>query len=83
MAVPVYTEQGGLCLICSEGSFSLDKPRYSLFQYLDSLDLSALLLQYLDTLDLSPVFSIEEFKHWFIPRKGIVDSYVVEVSYSL
>lgn len=36
--------------------------------------------QYLGTLDLAPVFSIEEFKHWFIPRKGIVDSYVVEVS---
>ena len=41
------------------------------------------LFQYLDTLDLSPVFTIEEFKHWFIPRKGIVDSYVVEVSYYL
>lgn len=37
-------------------------------------------LQYLDTFDLSPNFSEEEFRHWFIPRNGIVDSYVVEVS---
>ena len=37
------------------------------------------MFQYLNSLDLAPVFSIEEFKHWFIPRKGIVDSYVVEV----
>ena len=29
--------------------------------------------------DLAPVFSEEEFKHWFIPRPGIVDSFVVEV----
>ena len=39
------------------------------------------MFQYLNSLDLAPVFSIEEFKHWFIPRKGIVDSYVVEVCF--
>ena len=35
--------------------------------------------QYLNKFDLAPVFSEEEFKHWFIPRPGIVDSFVVEV----
>ena len=29
--------------------------------------------------DLSPVYtSVEDFKHWFLPREGIVDSFVVE-----
>lgn len=37
-------------------------------------------LQYLDRFDLSPTFTIEEFRHWFIPRQGIVDTYVVEAS---
>lgn len=31
--------------------------------------------------DLAPIFTEEEFRHWFIPRKGIIDSYVVEVVY--
>ena len=26
------------------------------------------------------MYTVEELKHWFIPRPGIVDSYVVEVS---
>lgn len=27
--------------------------------------------------DLSPMFSDEEFKHWFLPQDGIIDAYVV------
>lgn len=27
---------------------------------------------------MSPIFSEDEFKHWFIPQEGIVDSFVVE-----
>jgi len=27
--------------------------------------------------DLSPMFSDEEFKHWFLPQEGIIDAYVV------
>ena len=38
-----------------------------------------LFFQYLDKYELAPVYTIEEFKHWFIPRPGIIDSYVVEV----
>jgi len=26
------------------------------------------------------MFTEEEFRHWFMPRQGIVDSYVVEVN---
>ena len=36
--------------------------------------------QYLGTFALAPVFTEEEFCHWFMPRQGIVDSYVVEVN---
>ena len=28
--------------------------------------------------DLSPVYDEEEFKHWFLPRENVVDSFVVE-----
>jgi glycylpeptide N-tetradecanoyltransferase len=28
--------------------------------------------------DLSPTFNEEEFKHWFVPRDNVVDSFVVE-----
>ncbi|CAG5120226.1 unnamed protein product [Candidula unifasciata] len=37
-----------------------------------------LLSQFMQRYQLVPVFSIEEFKHWFVPRPGIVYSYVVE-----
>jgi len=28
--------------------------------------------------DLAPVFSEEDFRHWFLPQGGIVDSFVVD-----
>lgn len=28
--------------------------------------------------DLVPTFTLEEFKHWFLPRQDVVDSFVVE-----
>ncbi|XP_044729600.1 glycylpeptide N-tetradecanoyltransferase [Chrysoperla carnea] len=36
-----------------------------------------LLEEYLKKFDLAPVFSEEEFRHWFTPQDGIVDSFVV------
>lgn len=33
--------------------------------------------QYMKSFDLSPMFSDEEFKHWFLPQEGIIDAYVV------
>ena len=35
-------------------------------------------IKYLKNFDLSPVYNLEEFKHWFLPRDNVVDSYVVE-----
>lgn len=35
--------------------------------------------QYLQRFDLTVVFTEEDFRHWFVPRAGIIDSYVVEV----
>jgi glycylpeptide N-tetradecanoyltransferase len=37
-----------------------------------------LLFDYLKNFDLSPIYSLEEFKHWFLPRDNVVDSFVVE-----
>lgn len=34
--------------------------------------------KYLKKFNLAPMFSEEEFKHWFTPREGIVDSFVVK-----
>jgi len=35
-------------------------------------------LQYLEKFDLAPIFSVEEFEHWFLPQTGIINSFVVE-----
>ncbi|XP_047500622.1 glycylpeptide N-tetradecanoyltransferase 2-like [Penaeus chinensis] len=37
-----------------------------------------LLETYLKKFDLAPVFSREEFLHWFLPQDNIIDSYIVE-----
>ncbi|XP_063878390.1 glycylpeptide N-tetradecanoyltransferase-like isoform X1 [Scylla paramamosain] len=37
-----------------------------------------LLANYLKRFDLAPVFSREQFVHWFLPQDKIIDSYVVE-----
>lgn len=58
-----------------------DEPKTSGFRVMKKSDIQnvyTLLKQYLDTFDLAPVFSLEEFTHWFSPQPGIVDSYVVE-----
>lgn len=36
------------------------------------------IFQYLEKFDLAPIFSAEEFEHWFLPRTGIINSFVVE-----
>jgi len=33
---------------------------------------------YMSRFDLTPAFNVDEFIHWFTPRKGIVNSYVVD-----
>ena len=37
-----------------------------------------MLNQYLSKFSLRPVYSIEEFRHWFLPQKGVIDSFVVD-----
>lgn len=37
-----------------------------------------LLNNYLQKFDLAPIFSEEDFKHWFVPQVGIIDGFVVE-----
>ncbi|XP_078034361.1 N-myristoyl transferase isoform X1 [Augochlora pura] len=37
-----------------------------------------LLTEYLEKFDLVPIFSIEEFRHWFLTQDGIINSFVVE-----
>ncbi|WAQ94662.1 NMT1-like protein, partial [Mya arenaria] len=44
----------------------------------DLPDAFELMAKYLDNLELSPIFTIDEFKHWFISRKDIIESFVVE-----
>ncbi|KAG7310700.1 Glycylpeptide N-tetradecanoyltransferase 2 [Plutella xylostella] len=46
----------------------------------DSEKVVKLLNDYLKKFDLAPVFSEEEFKHWFLPQAGIIDGFVVEAS---
>lgn len=37
----------------------------------------SLLSNYLKKFQLAPQFTLEEFLHWFTPREGVVESYVV------
>ncbi|EFA05466.1 Glycylpeptide N-tetradecanoyltransferase-like Protein [Tribolium castaneum] len=48
-----------------------DSPRTPGFRKLTEAD-------YLRKFDLSPLFTEEDFVHWFLPRPDIVDSFVVE-----
>lgn len=38
----------------------------------------ALLVNYLKRFNLAPQYTEEEFTHWFLPRKGVIHTYVVE-----
>ncbi|XP_041366435.1 glycylpeptide N-tetradecanoyltransferase 2-like [Gigantopelta aegis] len=53
-------------------------PGFRMLTPADVHDAYELVSSYLGTFDLAPIFSEDEFKHWFVPRKGIVDSFVVE-----
>lgn len=39
-----------------------------------------LLREYLKDFHLLPILNKEDIQHWFLPRDGIIDTYVVEVS---
>ncbi|PSN36023.1 Glycylpeptide N-tetradecanoyltransferase [Blattella germanica] len=58
-----------------------DKTRTNGFRKMVPADLPRahkLLAEYLTRFDLAPIFSEEDFRHWFLPQAGIVDSFVVD-----
>lgn len=44
----------------------------------DMLPCTRLFAEYMSRFDLTPAFNVDDFIHWFTPRKGIVNSYVVD-----
>lgn len=40
-----------------------------------------LLQDYLRQFHLAPVMSMEEVKHWLLPRENIIDTFLVEVGH--
>lgn len=60
-----------------------DEPKTPGFRQLNEADVPQahkLLCGYLKSFKLVPEFTEEEFKHWFLPRQGIVSAYVVSDS---
>ncbi|KAL5289973.1 NMT1 family protein [Megaselia abdita] len=58
-----------------------EEPRTRGFRKIQPKDMNAthkLLDDYLKKFNLCPVFTKEEFRHWFTPRDGIIECYVVE-----
>jgi glycylpeptide N-tetradecanoyltransferase len=53
---------------------------FRLMTHVDVPQAFRLVSEYLKKFSLVPVFTEDEFCHWFIPRQGIVDSYVVETN---
>lgn len=57
-----------------------DEPKTPGYRQLTESDLPQayeLLQNYLSSFKLVPVFSLEELKHWLLPKNGIISSYVV------
>lgn len=57
-----------------------DKPTLPGFRQMTVADVKqvhALLNTYLQKFALAPVFEEEEIAHWLVPRKGVIDAYVV------
>lgn len=52
-------------------------PGYRKMTKADVKQAHKLLVNYLNKFQLAPLFSLEEFEHWFLPRPEIVDSFVV------
>jgi len=58
-----------------------DAPKTQGFRELTPADVPEafkLLSEFMKRYKLAPIFNEEEFRHWFIPRLGIVNSFVVE-----
>eukprot|EP00299_Pterocystis_sp_00344_P012008 c5700_g1_i1.p1 GENE.c5700_g1_i1~~c5700_g1_i1.p1 ORF type:complete len:387 (-),score=94.34 c5700_g1_i1:46-1206(-) len=46
----------------------------------DTEEAMALVMNYLQKFQLHPVFTREEFAHWFLPRQDVISSYVVKTN---
>jgi len=58
-----------------------EQPKTPGFRQLKEADcpqVAKLLNDYLGRFALKPHYTDDEFKHWFMPREGVIDSYVVE-----
>lgn len=58
-----------------------EQPKTPGFRKLVEADCSQvvdLLNNYLSKFKLKPTYTEDEFKHWFLPREGVIDSFVVE-----
>jgi len=58
-----------------------EKPKTPGFRALAEADVpqvAKLLNNYLAKFTLKPTYTDDEFAHWFLPREGVIDSYVVE-----
>nr|CAD7200138.1 unnamed protein product [Timema douglasi] len=48
------------------------------YQGLGGLSNNSFIFQFLERFDLAPIFTEEEFRHWFLPQSGIVDCFTVD-----
>ncbi|KAK0074225.1 hypothetical protein PV325_009175 [Microctonus aethiopoides] len=58
-----------------------ENPKVQGFRKLEIEDVSQthkLLNEYLGKFDLAPIFTEDEFRHWFLPQSGIINSFIVE-----
>lgn len=58
-----------------------DKPKTKGFRRMEDKDVDKahhLLEEYLKKFHICPVFTKEEFRHWFTPKEGIIECFVVE-----
>ncbi|XP_063984603.1 glycylpeptide N-tetradecanoyltransferase 1 isoform X1 [Diachasmimorpha longicaudata] len=53
-------------------------PGFRKLEARDAVQAYKLLNEYLEKFDLAPIFNEEEFRHWFTPHNGIINSFVVE-----
>ncbi|KAF7411737.1 glycylpeptide N-tetradecanoyltransferase 1 [Vespula maculifrons] len=53
-------------------------PGFRKLVYTDIPQAHKILSDYLEKFDLAPIFTIEEFQHWFLPQNGMINTFVVE-----
>ncbi|VDP26919.1 unnamed protein product [Soboliphyme baturini] len=62
----------------TDAFFEVKTEGFRAFESKDAKGAYVLLDAYLKQFDLTPVFTYEEFVHWFTPRKNVISTFVVE-----